>query len=300
MIWVFNVEKDWSFYPWYLASQLSGRPFFPSKHVTAYMMSPGGPIKLQNESDRRVSTSLSNPSFQIIRPTKRSHTSTWGHSSAAKLRTLNSFIIPSSCDNDGSNTSPKIAIWDSAPSCDAATRTITRWTVANANIAVMGSITVFVREERGAAIMSSQRNWGAKVSKETPASMISLAARLSLVKLERLRDVEDIMFEVIMGDTELSIELMISAGGDDRWYDWRILCTGLWTMRLCVSWIRIDKTQHESTSTWTNERTPIVMMHWCLNEFRCSVPRRKVNMLQAHFERLFPFIIVVPIIIYFK
>jgi len=98
-------------------------------------------------------------------------------------------------------------------------RTIPRWTAESTSIGVMGSITVFVREERGAAIMSSQRNWGAKVSNDTPASIKSLAERFSLRLREDLLKVGSVIFVVvvIMDTTELSAGLEITVRGCCPW-----------------------------------------------------------------------------------
>jgi len=101
-------------------------------------------------------------------------------------------------------------------------RTIPRWTAASTSIGVMGSMTLFVKEERGAAIMSSQRNWGAKVSNDTPASMRSLAERFSFRLREDLLKVGSVIFVVvvvvvIVDTTELSAGLEITVRGYGPW-----------------------------------------------------------------------------------
>lgn len=117
-----------------------------------------------------------NPSNHIMRPTNRSQIKTWGHSSATKFGYWNSFCIPPSWERDGSNTSPKILTWSRDPSWAAAVTTIIKWTrdrLTMAKIPFVPPMRFLVNSARGATIMGSHKNWGAKVSSDTPASMIS-------------------------------------------------------------------------------------------------------------------------------
>mmetsp|Transcript_28033 Transcript_28033/g.81036 ORF Transcript_28033/g.81036 Transcript_28033/m.81036 type:complete len:262 (+) Transcript_28033:156-941(+) len=168
------------------------------RHVATCTSKPGGPMKLQNASDSRVSMPLSRPSIHICLPTNRSQISTCGHSSATKFDISNSFCIPASCDRDGSNTSLKISTWSKAPSWAAATATMRRWTNASVTMGTIGPIIFLVMSASGRPMMRSQRNCGAKVSKDTPASIISWAERPTLVEVETFGLVIAVIGEILL------------------------------------------------------------------------------------------------------